>query len=82
MAINVGPSKRFGTKTTLKFKKKLPGGGKLKIKKTTFSHPRDSGGGTRMGGMGKGGGGLGSIRTGQVGNPMTSRLNADIGFDY
>lgn len=66
MAIETGPSKKFLSKTTVKMKKKLPGGGKLKVKKT-FTHPRNSGG-------------AGSIRTNQ--NPMPGRLNADIGFDY
>lgn len=67
MAIETSPSKKFLSKTVVKMKKKLPGGGKIKVKKT-FTHPRTSSPGP------------GSIRTGQ--NPMPSRLNADIGFDY
>lgn len=66
MAINTGPSQKFLHKTTVKMKKRLPGGGKIKVKKT-FVHPRNSGGGN-------------AIRP--ASNPMPDRLNADIGFDY
>lgn len=68
MAIETGPSKKFLTKTVVKMKKKLPNGGKLKVKKTTFSHPRNRT--------------AGSIGTGQKPNPMPGRINADVGFDY
>ena len=74
MAIDTGPSKKFMEKTKIKIKKNLPGGGKMKIKKTIMKP------------MGKKNFGRGSIRTNQnpggTKNPMPSRLNANIGFDY
>lgn len=80
MAIDTGPSKKFMEKTTLKIKKKLPGGGKMKLKKTTFKPM-----GKSAKPMGRKNFGAGSIRTSSnegTKNPMPSRLNADIGFDY
>ena len=68
MAIDTGPSKKFMEKTTLKIKKKLPGGGKMKLKKTVMK-PRASTGKKSFG----------NIRTDQK-NPMPDRINANIGF--
>jgi len=82
MAIDTGPSKKFLQKTTVKIKKKFSDGTKIKMKKT-FSHPRSTGGKSTRFGRNRGGGSKpGSIRTGQVPNPMPDRLNANIGFDY